>query len=34
MSEKPVIEQRVYVGNVDYRATPDALRTLFDSYTV
>ncbi|CAN3363921.1 hypothetical protein DICA3_E12574 [Diutina catenulata] len=34
MSEKPVIEQRVYVGNVDYRATPDALRTLFDSYTI
>jgi len=31
---KPVIEDRVYIGNVDYKATEDELKELFKDLNV
>lgn len=31
---KPVIEERIYIGNVDYKATEDDLRELFSELKV
>lgn len=31
---KPVIEDRIYVGNVDFKATEDELKELFEGLSV
>lgn len=33
-TSKPVIEDRVYVGNVDYKVTEDELKDLFKDLKV
>lgn len=34
MSDKQVIEQRIYIGNVDFKATEDDLRKHFEGLNV
>lgn len=31
---KPVIEERIYIGNVDYKANEDELKALFEGLKV
>ncbi len=33
-STKPVIEERIYIGNVDYKATEEDLRDFFKNMNV
>lgn len=33
-TEKEIIEQRIFIGNVDYRATEDELKDFFEGYNV
>jgi RNA recognition motif-containing protein len=33
-SEKPIIEERIYIGNVDFKATEEDLTKLFEGLNV